>query len=93
MAPFGVDNPRPRLATTEVELADTPRAVGRTGSHLQFTVRQGRTYRRAIAFGRGKYAAELADHHRLRLAFEPLINDWNNRRRVELRVLDWKWAD
>jgi hypothetical protein len=37
--------------------------------------------------------AELADHHRLRLAFEPLINDWNNQRRVELRVLDWKWAD
>jgi single-stranded-DNA-specific exonuclease len=93
MAPFGVDNPRPRLATTEVELADTPRAVGRTGSHLQFTVRQGRTHRKAIAFGRGKYVAELADHHRLRLGFEPLINDWNNQRRVELRVLDWKWAD
>lgn len=93
LAPFGVGNARPRLATDPVELVDTPRAVGQGGQHLQFTVRQGRTYRKAIAFGRGKQLEELADHRRLRLAFEPIVNEWNAQRNVELKVIDWKWVD
>jgi len=92
MAPFGLGNPRPLLATGEVELVDEPRVVGQNGAHLQFTVRQERTYRRAIAFGRGRYAAELAQHRRLRLAFEPILNDWGGQQRAELRVIDWKYA-
>ncbi len=91
MAPFGVGNPRPKLATRPVELVGEPRAVGQGGQHLQFTVRQGRTYRKAIAFGRGDRLEELADHPRLRLAFEPIINEWNGRRSVELKVLDWEF--
>ena len=90
MAPFGPDNPSPRMATTEVELVDAPRAVGRTGDHLQLRIRQDRDYRKAIAFGFGRQADELAQHRRLRLAFEPIINEWNGRRSVELKVIDWK---
>ncbi len=93
MAPFGNSNPKPRLATGVVELVDEPRAVGQGGQHLQLTVRQGRTYRKAIAFGRGKQLQQLLDHRRMRLAFEPLINEWGGRRKVELNVVDWKWAD
>jgi len=51
MAPFGIGNPRPRLATRPVELVGEPRVVGQGGQHLQFTVRQGPTHRKAIAFG------------------------------------------
>ena len=90
MAPFGEGNPRPRLATTPVELVDRPRIVGRSGTHLQFSVRQEGVYRKAIAFGQGAHADELAEHRRVRLAFEPIINDWNGQRRVELKVIDWK---
>jgi single-stranded-DNA-specific exonuclease len=93
MAPFGIGNPRPLLATQPVELVDAPRVVGQGGQHLQFTVRQGRTHRKAIAFGRGQHADELAEHRRLRLAFEPIINEWNGQRSVELKVVDWKWAE
>jgi single-stranded-DNA-specific exonuclease len=93
LAPHGPGNAAPRLATTAVELADAPRVVGRAGSHLQFTVRQGADYRKAIAFGCGMHAGELAERRRLRLAFEPLINEWNGRRSVELRVIDWKRGD
>lgn len=91
LAPFGIGNPKPKLATPEVEIADGPRIVGSNGQHLQFTVRQGREYRKAVAFGRGDQMSELMDHRRLRVAFEPMINDWNGRRTVELRVVDWKW--
>jgi single-stranded-DNA-specific exonuclease len=92
LAPFGPGNPRPRLATAEVELADRPRAVGRDAAHLQFAVRQEGSFRKAIAFGRGRQADELAEHRRVRLAFEPIINEWNGQRKVELKVIDWKPA-
>jgi single-stranded-DNA-specific exonuclease len=90
LAPFGPDNPRVRLATTPVTLVGAPRAVGTNGQHLQFSVQQGREQRKAIAFGRGRDAAALADCPQLRVAFEPLINEFNGQRRVELRVLDWQ---
>ena len=45
---------------------------------------------RSIAFGAGPQAAELAEQRRLRLAFEPIINEWNNQRKVELKVIDWQ---
>lgn len=92
LAPFGPGNPRPRLATTPVDLVDAPRVVGQNGTHLQFNVRQAGTYRKAIAFGRGAQAAELAEHRRLRVAFEPIVSEWNGQRRVELKVIDWKPA-
>lgn len=93
MVPFGVGNPRPSLACGPVELVGQARAVGQNGQHLQFTVRQGRTYRKAIAFGRGRHLEELAEHRRLRLAFEPILNEWGGRRSVELKVIDWKWTE
>ena len=92
MAPFGVGNPRPCLATRLVELVNTPRSVGPAGQHLQFTVRQERVHRKAVAFGRGGRLAELSDCRRLRLAFEPIINEWNGTRSVELKVIDWQPA-
>lgn len=92
LAPFGIGNPRPRLATGEVELVDAPRAVGKSGNHLQFTVRQGSVYRKAVAFNAGEQLQALSEARKLRLAFEPLINEWNGQRKVELKVVDWKPA-
>jgi single-stranded-DNA-specific exonuclease len=93
LAPFGTGNHRVRLATRAVELAGEPRVVGRNGAHLQFAVRDENELRKAIAFGRGKELEQLAECRRLRLAFEPIINEWQGSRRVELRVLDWQPAD
>lgn len=97
MGPFGSGNPRPMLATADVELAAPPRVVG-NGNHLQLAVRQaggdGRVIvRKAIAFNRGKSAGEFNDHRCFRLAFEPIASEWNGSRSIELKVLDWKWAD
>ncbi len=90
LAPHGTGNPRPRLATTPVELAEAPRVVGQNGAHLQLSVRQGSAYRKAIAFGAGPQASTIAEHRHLRLAFEPIINEWQGQRKVELKVIDWK---
>lgn len=92
MAPFGIGNPKPRLAVGPVELAEEPRVVGQGGKHLQFTVRQDGVFRKAIAFGRGDEIDNILDHRQLQIAFEPLINEWNGRKSVELRVIDWRPA-
>jgi single-stranded-DNA-specific exonuclease len=92
LAPFGQGNARPRLATEVVQLVDTPRAVGRNQGHLQFSVRQGNVYRKAIAFGRGSDLEVISQYRTVRVAFEPIISEWNGRRRVELKALDWKPA-
>ncbi|MCA9245324.1 MAG: hypothetical protein KDA32_15315, partial [Phycisphaerales bacterium] len=89
MAPFGPGNARPRFASGPLELAEPPRTVG-NGRHLALVVRDGNTVRRAVAFGRGEDAAALEECAKLRLAFEPTINTWNNRERVELKIVDWK---
>jgi single-stranded-DNA-specific exonuclease len=67
--------------------------VGKAGNHLQMMVRQGREHRKAIAFNRGDQAEQVNEVRRLRLAFEPIINEWNGRRSVELKVVDWKFGD
>lgn len=90
LAPHGPGNPRVMLASEPVELVGAPRRMGSGGTHLSFTVREGRVHRRAVAFFRGDRADELADMRTLRLAFEPMINTWNGRRNVELKVSDWQ---
>lgn len=88
LGPFGVGNPRPRFATGWVELTAPPRTCGTDGEHLQFTVRDGGCVRKAIGFRRGSDAQALLDAGRCRLAFEPILNEYNGRRSVELQVLD-----
>jgi single-stranded-DNA-specific exonuclease len=90
LAPFGLQNARPLLATDEVEMVEPPRTVGATGAHLRFVVRQDNEYRKAIAFNCGGHAAELAEHRRIRLAFEPVVNSWNGYSSIDLKVVDWK---
>jgi single-stranded-DNA-specific exonuclease len=93
MAPFGTGNERPRFATSAVDLVGPPRVVGKSGGHIQLSVRQNGDLRRAIAFHKADQAQAMADAGRVRLAFEPIINEWNGNRRVELKVIDWKPAE
>jgi single-stranded-DNA-specific exonuclease len=93
LQPFGAGNPKPILATDWVELADDPRCVGKSGEHLQLSVRQNGSLLRGIAFRAAEHADALKDHRRCRLAFEPIINEFQGRRRVELQVVDFKFPD
>jgi len=93
LGPFGVGNPAPQFASGWLELAGTPRPVGRDGEHLQFVVREGTCTMKAIAFGKADHARRLLDHRRCRLAFEPILNDFNGRRSVELQVIDIRYPE
>ena len=88
LGPFGVGNPRPKFATEWVELAAEPRCVGKTGEHLQATFRHGGTQIKGIGFGLAGCLEDLKQHRRCRVAFEPIINEFNGRRSVEMQMID-----
>lgn len=88
LSPFGMGNPKPRFASGPLQLFGEPRTVGRNGDHLQFSVTDGRTRFKAIAFRQKDQLQPLLDARRCRVAFEPILNTWNGRTSVELQVVD-----
>jgi len=93
LAPFGQGNPKPRFASPTLALEGEPRTVGKTGEHLSFRLTDGRTHLKAIAFGQSHQLPALLEHRRCRVAFQPILNNYNNRTSVELQILDFTFPD
>ncbi|MHC4176817.1 MAG: single-stranded-DNA-specific exonuclease RecJ [Planctomycetota bacterium] len=91
LAPFGHGNARPLFCTSGVSLAEPPRTIGSGGRHLSLKLSQHDVTLRAVAFGGGEWAEELAAVDRpLDVAFRPVINTFRGRRSVELHLVDWR---
>ncbi len=91
LGPFGEANPKPRFAARRVDLAERPKTMGDGDRHLAIKVRQHSTNLRAVAFGRGEWAAELAAiTGPLSISFAPQINSFRGYERVELQLHDWQ---
>lgn len=88
LGPFGMGNPKPKLATQWLELVEEPRLVGAQRTHLQASFVQGGVRMRSIGFGLGGCIEDLKQHRRCRAAFEPIINEYNGRRSVEMQIVD-----
>lgn len=94
LAPFGQGNPRPILCASGVDLAEPPRRIGRGERHMSLKVRQHGVTLRAMAFGQGEAADELAKIGApLDIAFKPVINEFRGRRSVEMHLVDWRVAE
>ncbi len=93
LGPFGERNPAPRFAATGVRLVEPPRTMGDGDRHLSLRIRQNGTALRAVAFGRGDWAEQIAAvDGPLSVSFAPVINSFRGLNRVELRLIDWKPA-
>jgi len=91
LAPFGQSNARPLLCTTGVTLCEPPRTIGSGGHHLAMKLVQHGVTLRAVAFGAGERAQELAAvDGPLDIAFRPVINTFRGRHNVELHLVDWR---
>ncbi|MGE5191318.1 MAG: DHHA1 domain-containing protein, partial [Deltaproteobacteria bacterium] len=91
LGPFGRANPRPVLASTRVELADAPRKMGEGERHLDLRVRHYGKVMRAIAFGRGEWADDIAAvNGPFAISFAASINRFRGQENVELQLLDWQ---
>ena len=91
MGPFGQGNGRPLMCATGVKLVDPPKLMGSSGRHLSMRLTQHDVTLRAVAFGGGDWAEELAKAKGpLDVAFRPVINTFQGRRNVELHLIDWR---
>ena len=91
LSPFGQGNPRPILCASDVTLVEPSRRMGTGDRHLAMKVVQHSVEMRAVAFGQGDWCEELnAFEGPIDIAFRPVINEFNNFRRVEIQLVDWR---
>jgi len=87
--PVGQGNPAVRLAWRGLSHARPPQRLGKTKQHAKLRVTSGGPTVEAVWWNCGN--APLPDD-RFDLAFTPTINEYQGRRTVQLRILDWQSA-
>jgi single-stranded-DNA-specific exonuclease len=71
-----------------VTIANPPRRVGKTGTHLQMLIKQGNTTMSCIMFNAPDEIASLTKGTEVDLAAEPQLNEYNGYVSVQLRIED-----
>jgi single-stranded-DNA-specific exonuclease len=88
LGPFGQANRKPLLCLPGVTIANPPRRVGKTGTHLQMLIKQGNTTMSCIMFNAPDEIASLTKGTEVDLAAEPQLNEYNGYVSVQLRIED-----
>ena len=89
LEPFGEDNSPPRIALCNLRLQKPPSIIGKEKNHLKLFVTDGTQTLEALGWGMADYLIALKNKNiLLDLAVEPEINEWNNRRNVQLKIAD-----
>ncbi len=87
LGPFGVGNREPRFLVRDVEIREA-RTVGIDGKHLKLRLTVGDQEFEAIGFDLGDYIARIYQAGRVDLVCKLSRDDWGNRSRVQLQVVD-----
>lgn len=91
LAPFGNSNPRPLLCSTQVQLAQPLRFMGKDERHLSLRVAQHGCSLRAVAFGQAEWFKDLSEVNQpIDIAYRPVINEFRGARNVEVQLVDWR---
>lgn len=88
LSPFGIGNPEPVFTTYSVTVSDI-RKVGKNGDHLKLMLKENNRQFEAIAFGMAK-TTDIRIGDREDIAYVIELNQWNNNRRLQLKVKDFK---
>jgi single-stranded-DNA-specific exonuclease len=89
LRPTGLGNPTVQFFARNLTQQRAPLRMGADKQHLKLWVTDGTTTHEAVWWGAG---AEAQPTPRFDLAFAPQINEYNGRRTVQLKVLDWRPA-
>ncbi len=89
LEPYGVGNPKPLLLASHVQVVGPPRLVGEHKNHLQLRLKQGNTVLKAIGWNLAEKGQALAAGSSCSVVFHPSINEWNQRREVQLELKDF----
>jgi len=91
LAPFGQGNPRPLVAARNCRVLVPPKRMGRNGATASLMLSQQGARIRAVGFGMGQLADELVGVGSVDVVGQPVLNSFNGRDSVELRLADVKW--
>ncbi|MBC1511682.1 single-stranded-DNA-specific exonuclease RecJ [Listeria booriae] len=90
LAPFGTDNPKPVFALEGVKLDGTKR-IGADKTHLKTAITsESGAVLDAVGFGTGELVEKISPMARVDIVGELSINEWNNMRKPQLRIVDLK---
>ncbi|MFB3893746.1 MAG: single-stranded-DNA-specific exonuclease RecJ [Phycisphaerae bacterium] len=93
MAPFGPGNPTPVVVVRNCEILGLPRRMGTNGRHMNMLLRQSGATMRAVGFGMGDLADQLAGITHIDVAGEPVLNTFNGNTSIEIRLKDVAFGD
>ncbi|WP_036097340.1 single-stranded-DNA-specific exonuclease RecJ [Listeria floridensis] len=87
MAPFGMDNPKPIFEFEQVHLTGT-KQIGADKTHLKTSLQKGEAALDAVGFNIGHLVYELSPAAEVDAVGELSVNEWNNIRKPQLRLID-----
>src|SRR3989338_3128735 len=89
MAPFGVDNPKPKFVSCGMEVVEC-RTVGNGSKHLKMRLKLAGKFIGAIAFGQGFLSDKLVSGTKIDAVYELEENSWKGNTNLELKIVDIK---
>ncbi|MDN4072762.1 single-stranded-DNA-specific exonuclease RecJ [Fictibacillus terranigra] len=87
LAPFGVNNPTPRVLIPYVRIGEIKK-IGSQSNHLKIQFSDGQKKLDAIGFHKGPLMDELSYHSPVSAVGELSINEWNGFRKPQLMLSD-----
>jgi single-stranded-DNA-specific exonuclease len=87
LEPCGQANPAIRFCIRGLTHQQAPQRMGKENQHVKFRLTDGTRVVEAVWFNCGDAPLPKI---RFDLAFNPLINEFNGRRTVQLKVVDWQ---
>ncbi|WP_160721913.1 single-stranded-DNA-specific exonuclease RecJ [Bacillus sp. USDA818B3_A] len=87
LAPFGVDNPKPKVLINNVAIKSI-RKIGSEQNHLKLLINEEGASLDGIGFGLGPLVDHISPASKISLIGELSINEWNNIRKPQIFIHD-----
>jgi len=92
LEPVGQNNPRALFAIYNLTVKEF-NLVGGAGQHIRLLLSDGQTENKFIMFNAAEINANIKLGQAVDLVFELGVNEWNNQRDLQLKIIDWKNHD
>lgn len=87
LAPFGMDNPKPKIMLKEANIAGI-RKIGSNQTHLKMTIEDEGYSLDGVGFGLGSLYEHISPSSKISVIGELSINEWNNIRKPQIFLQD-----